>query len=116
MACQVDLRLGFPFHSRLNHFETYSTSQSWYIPNIGSSLIRSHWLVQGGGARYPYPKHVWSPAGALEWTLLITNFSDNNRQADGGLVLRIGQAIRRLPWLALLPFHTEYGLSAQNER
>lgn len=60
------------------------------------SLTLFYWLAQGGGARYPYPKHVWSPTGALESTLLIAGFSDSNRQVDGGLDLRIGQATRQL--------------------
>ena len=28
-------------------------------------VITDHFL-KGGGARYPYPKEVWSPAGALD--------------------------------------------------
>lgn len=30
------------------------------IRSTGQKLIN----IQGGGARYPYPKNVWSPAGA----------------------------------------------------
>ncbi|KIJ10690.1 hypothetical protein PAXINDRAFT_85659, partial [Paxillus involutus ATCC 200175] len=30
---------------------------------------------QGGGARYPYPKHVWSPAGG--WWTRPSNWASN---------------------------------------
>ncbi|ESK86538.1 hypothetical protein Moror_9809 [Moniliophthora roreri MCA 2997] len=30
---------------------------------------------QGGGARYPYPKHVWSPAGG--WWVRPSNWKSN---------------------------------------
>ena len=26
---------------------------------------QADYIIQGGGARYPYPKYVWSPAGSF---------------------------------------------------
>ena len=31
-------------------------------------LLCTDYFLKGGGARYPYPKEVWTPAGNLEQT------------------------------------------------
>ncbi|TEB32959.1 hypothetical protein FA13DRAFT_1616350, partial [Coprinellus micaceus] len=38
---------------------------------------------QGGGARYPYPKHVWSPAGG--WWVRPSNWAANTTFAAVGI-------------------------------
>ncbi|KAF9447253.1 hypothetical protein P691DRAFT_650857, partial [Macrolepiota fuliginosa MF-IS2] len=40
--------------------------------------------VQGGGARYPYPKYVWSPAGG--WWVRPSNWASNTFIACGGIL------------------------------
>ncbi|KAL9709121.1 hypothetical protein Ac2012v2_007474 [Leucoagaricus gongylophorus] len=37
----------------------------------------------GGGARYPYPKYVWSPAGG--WWVRPSNWASNTVIAIGGM-------------------------------
>ncbi|EIN14631.1 hypothetical protein PUNSTDRAFT_81119 [Punctularia strigosozonata HHB-11173 SS5] len=37
----------------------------------------------GGGARYPYPKHVWSPAGG--WWARPSNWKTNTAITAGGI-------------------------------
>lgn len=44
--------------------------------------LLTYW-PQGGGARYPYPKHVWSPAGAL---LCVTSYYQGLMTADRWMV------------------------------
>ncbi|KAH6912984.1 hypothetical protein BKA70DRAFT_1265712 [Coprinopsis sp. MPI-PUGE-AT-0042] len=39
----------------------------------------------GGGARYPYPKQVWSPAGG--WWVQPKNWASNTAIAFGGIFL-----------------------------
>ncbi|KAI0342475.1 hypothetical protein BDW22DRAFT_1330888, partial [Trametopsis cervina] len=39
---------------------------------------------QGGGARYPYPKEVWSPAGG--WWTRPTNWKSNTAVAFAGIL------------------------------
>ncbi|KIL66609.1 hypothetical protein M378DRAFT_74917 [Amanita muscaria Koide BX008] len=58
------------------------------------------WLsVQGGGARYPYPKYVWSPAGG--WWTRPQNWLSNTAIAFSGIL-----AVTYLTW----------SVSAKNER
>ncbi|KAF8876837.1 hypothetical protein BD779DRAFT_1559300 [Infundibulicybe gibba] len=38
----------------------------------------------GGGARYPYPKYVWSPAGG--WWTRPSNWKSNTAIAFGGIL------------------------------
>ncbi|KAF6757933.1 hypothetical protein DFP72DRAFT_776450, partial [Ephemerocybe angulata] len=38
---------------------------------------------QGGGARYPYPKYVWSPAGG--WWVRPSNWAANTAFASAGI-------------------------------
>ncbi|EKM82323.1 hypothetical protein AGABI1DRAFT_82136 [Agaricus bisporus var. burnettii JB137-S8] len=37
----------------------------------------------GGGARYPYPKYVWSPAGG--WWVRPSNWASNTAIVAGGM-------------------------------
>ncbi|KAJ7761069.1 hypothetical protein B0H16DRAFT_1531754 [Mycena metata] len=46
----------------------------------------------GGGGRYPYPKHVWSPAGG--WWSQPANWKMNTFIASCGMALICGAAIR----------------------
>ncbi|KAI9457567.1 hypothetical protein HD554DRAFT_1999989, partial [Boletus coccyginus] len=39
---------------------------------------------QGGGARYPYPKHVWSPAGG--WWTRPANWASNTAITMTGIL------------------------------
>ncbi|KAF9231470.1 hypothetical protein BU15DRAFT_17438, partial [Melanogaster broomeanus] len=39
---------------------------------------------QGGGARYPYPKHVWSPAGG--WWTRPSNWATNTAISMVGIL------------------------------
>ncbi|KAH7885588.1 hypothetical protein F5I97DRAFT_1810456, partial [Phlebopus sp. FC_14] len=39
----------------------------------------------GGGARYPYPKHVWSPAGG--WWTRPSNWASNTAVAMAGILV-----------------------------
>ncbi|KAF8125277.1 hypothetical protein EV363DRAFT_1176271, partial [Boletus edulis] len=39
----------------------------------------------GGGARYPYPKHVWSPAGG--WWTRPANWASNTAIAMTGILV-----------------------------
>ncbi|KAJ6594398.1 hypothetical protein B0H19DRAFT_853810, partial [Mycena capillaripes] len=47
---------------------------------------------QGGGGRYPYPKHVWSPAGG--WWSQPANWKMNTFIASCGMALVCGAIIR----------------------
>ncbi|KAH9903278.1 hypothetical protein C8Q73DRAFT_785880 [Cubamyces lactineus] len=40
--------------------------------------------LQGGGARYPYPKEVWSPAGG--WWTRPSNWKTNTAIAFAGIL------------------------------
>ncbi|KAH9924979.1 uncharacterized protein BXZ73DRAFT_103356 [Epithele typhae] len=40
---------------------------------------------RGGGARYPYPKQVWSPAGG--WWTRPSNWKSNTAIATAGLLI-----------------------------
>ncbi|KAM6501391.1 hypothetical protein JOM56_004405 [Amanita muscaria] len=53
----------------------------------------------GGGARYPYPKYVWSPAGG--WWTRPQNWLSNTAIAFSGIL-----AVTYLTW----------SVSAKNER
>ena len=47
------------------HSHQPSTRTMVSVNPFRSMVIIDHFL-KGGGARYPYPKEVWSPAGALD--------------------------------------------------
>ncbi|KAJ7933758.1 hypothetical protein B0H13DRAFT_2306182 [Mycena leptocephala] len=49
-------------------------------------------LIMGGGARYPYPKHVWSPAGG--WWSQPSNWKMNTFIVCCGMGLVCGAIIR----------------------
>lgn len=52
--------------SQLSHFGGPPDQLSTYtMVSINSMALLSyaHYFLKGGGARYPYPKEVWTPAG-----------------------------------------------------
>ncbi|KAH9834808.1 uncharacterized protein C8Q71DRAFT_125824 [Rhodofomes roseus] len=48
------------------------------------SLSLQHTFTMGGGARYPYPKQVWSPAGG--WWTRPANWKSNTAIAFAGIL------------------------------
>ncbi|KIK80772.1 hypothetical protein PAXRUDRAFT_157780 [Paxillus rubicundulus Ve08.2h10] len=68
------LRLGFPSSTPYQQ-SLQNRSLPWYalVPHCQANTIHQH--AQGGGACYPYPQHVWSPAGG--WRTQPSNWASN---------------------------------------